>query len=180
MRERRYYDHALMWELSAAELAAGIRARRFSSREIVESCLARIEAVNPRVNAIVTLDAEGGLAGADAADRGEPAGPLHGVPVAVKDLEDTAGMRTTFGSPLLADNVPDADSAVVERWRRAGAIVIGKTNTPEFGAGSQTFNEVFGVTRNPYALERTCGGSSGGAGVARRARGGALGAGPRL
>jgi amidase len=158
-----------MWGMSASELAAGIRSGRFSSREVVESHLSRIEAVNPRVNAIVTLDAEGALAAADAADRREPAGPLHGVPVAVKDLEDTAGMRTTFGSPLFASNVPDADSAVVERWRRAGAIVIGKTNTPEFGAGSQTFNEVFGVTRNPYDVARTCGGSSGGSAVAVRA-----------
>jgi amidase len=157
-----------MWEMSASELAAGIRERRFSSREVVEACLARIDVVNPRLNAIVTLDAEGALAAADAADRGEPAGPLHGVPVAVKDLEDTAGMRTTFGSPLLSDNVPDADSAVVERWRRAGAIVVGKTNTPEFGAGSQTFNEVFGMTRNPYDPSRTCGGSSGGSAVAVR------------
>src|SRR5262245_10631488 len=157
-----------MWGMSASELSAGIRERRFSSREVVSACLARIDAVNPRVNAIVTLDAEGALAAADAADRGEPAGPLHGVPVAVKDLEETAGMRTTFGSPLFASNVPTADSAVVERWRRAGAIVIGKTNTPEFGAGSQTFNEVFGVTRNPYDLERTCGGSSGGSAVAVR------------
>src|SRR3954454_4443966 len=155
-----------MWGMSASELAAGVRSRRFSSREVVESHLSRIEAVNPRVNAIVTLDAEGALAAADAADRGDPAGPLHGVPVAVKDLEDTAGMRTTFGSPLLADNGPATDSAVVERWRRAAAIVIGKTNTPEFGAGSQTFNEVFGVTRNPYDLARTCGGSSGGAAAA--------------
>jgi amidase len=157
-----------MWGMSASELAAGIRSGRFSSREVVESHLSRIEAVNPRLNAIVTLDAEGALAAADAADRSEPAGPLHGVPVAVKDLEDTAGMRTTFGSPLFASNVPDADSAVVERWRRAGAIVIAKTNTPEFGAGSQTFNEVFGVTRNPYDLARTCGGSSGGSAVAVR------------
>jgi amidase len=154
--------------MSASELAEGIRARRFSSREVVEGCLARIDAVNPRVNAIVTVDAEGALAAADAADRSAPGGPLHGVPVAVKDLEDTAGMRTTFGSPLFATNVPEADSAVVERWRRAGAIVIGKTNTPEFGAGSQTFNEVFGVTRNPYDLQRTCGGSSGGSAVAVR------------
>src|SRR3954465_10896934 len=152
--------------MSASELAAGGRSRRFSSREVVESHLSRIEAVNPRVNAIVTLDAEGALAAADAADRSEPAGLLHGVPVAVKDLEDTAGMRTTFGSPLFAANVPDADSAVVERWRRAGALVIGKTNTPEFGAGSQTFNEVFGATRNPYDLSKTCGGSSGGSAVA--------------
>jgi amidase len=154
--------------MSASELAAGIRERRFSSREAVEGCLARIEAVNPRLNAIVTLDAEGALAAAGAADRSAPGGPLHGVPVAVKDLEDTAGMRTTFGSPLFASNVPEADSAVVERWRRAGAIVIGKTNTPEFGAGSQTFNDVFGVTRNPYDLTRTCGGSSGGSAVAVR------------
>src|SRR4051812_3532938 len=164
-----------MWGMSASELAAGIRSRRFSSREVVESHLSRIEAVNSRVNAIVTLDAEGALAAADAADRGEPAGLLHGVPVAVKDLEDTAGMRTTFGSPLFAANVPDADSAVVERWRRAGAVVIGKTNTPEFGAGSQTFNDVFGVTRNPYDLARTCGGSSGGSAGGGGAGVGALG-----
>src|SRR5215467_5561236 len=109
-----------MWGMSASDLSAGIRERRFSSREVVSACLARIEAVNPRVNAIVTLDADGALAAADAADRSAPTGPLHGVPVAVKDLEDTAGMRTTFGSPLFAANVPEADSAVVERWRRAG------------------------------------------------------------
>src|SRR3954451_7229923 len=167
-----------MWGMSASELAAGIRSRRFSSREVVESHLSRIDAVNSRLNAVVTLDAEGALAAADAADRGEPAGLLHGVPVAVKDLEDTAGMRTTFGSPLFAAHVPDADSAVVERWRRAGAIVIGKTNTPEFGAGSQTFNDVFGVTRNPYDLARTCGGSSGGSAVAVRTGVVPLGEGP--
>jgi amidase len=155
-----------MWRLSATELASGIRAGRFSAREAMEAHLARIEAVNPRLNAIVTLDAEGALAAADAADRMAPAGPLHGVPVAVKDLADTAGMRTTYGSPLFADHVPHADSLLVGRWRRAGAIVIGKTNTPEFGAGSQTFNEVFGVTRNPYDLARTPGGSSGGSAAA--------------
>jgi amidase len=155
-----------MWRLSASELAAGIRARSFSARELMEAHLGRIEAVNPRLNAIVTLDAEGALAAADAADRAQPAGVLHGVPVAVKDLEDTAGMRTTYGSPLFADHVPQADSLLVERWRRAGAIVIGKTNTPEFGAGSQTFNAVFGVTRNPYDLARTPGGSSGGSAAA--------------
>ena len=155
-----------MWGLSASELVAGIRARRFSAREVMQAHLARIDAVNPRLNAIVTLDADGALAAADAADRSEPAGPLHGLPVAVKDLEETAGMRTTYGSPLFAGNVPRADSAVVERWRRAGAIVIGKTNTPEFGGGSQTFNEVFGVTRNPYDPALTCGGSSGGSAAA--------------
>jgi amidase len=155
-----------MWGLTASEAAAGIRARRFSARELVEAALERIAAVNPRVNAIVTLDAEGALAAAHEADRRAPFGPLHGVPVAVKDLEDTAGMRTTYGSPLFRDHVPAADSLVVARWRRAGAIVLGKTNTPEFGAGSQTFNEVFGVTRNPYDLTRTAGGSSGGAAAA--------------
>jgi amidase len=155
-----------MWGLSASELAAGIRARRFSAREVMEAHLGRIEAVNPRLNAVVTLDAEGALAAASAADRAEPSGLLHGVPVAVKDLEDTAGMRTTYGSPLFADHVPAADSLVVERWRRAGAIVVGKTNTPEFGAGSQTFNDVFGVTRNPWDPDVTPGGSSGGSAAA--------------
>ena len=155
-----------MWGRTATELAAGIRAREFSVREVMESHLARIEAVNPRVNAIVTLDAEGALLAADAADAGEPRGVLHGLPIAVKDLEDTAGMRTTYGSPLFASHVPDADSLLVERLRAAGAIVIGKTNTPEFGAGSQTFNAVFGATRNPWDLSRTPGGSSGGAAAA--------------
>jgi amidase len=155
-----------MWELSAREAADGVRERRFSSRELVEACLARIADVNPQVNAIVTLDEEGALAAADAADAVEPGGLLHGVPVAVKDLEDTAGLRTTYGSPLFAEHVPAADSLVVERWRAAGAIVIGKANTPEFGAGSQTFNDVFGATRNPYDLSRTCGGSSGGSAAA--------------
>jgi amidase len=155
-----------MWGLSACELAAGIRARRFSAREVVEAHLGRIAAVNPRLNAIVTLDAEGALAAASAADRTAPAGLLHGVPVAVKDLEETAGMRTSYGSPLFADHVPATDSLLVERWRRAGAIVIGKTNTPEFGAGSQTFNAVFGVTRNPWDPALTPGGSSGGSAAA--------------
>src|SRR3954465_13547193 len=107
-----------MWGMSASELAAGVRSRRFSSREVVESHLSRIEAVNPRLNAIVTLDGQGALAAADAADRREPEGALDGVQVAVKDLEDTAGMRSGFGSPLFAANVPDADSAVVEGGRR--------------------------------------------------------------
>ena len=155
-----------MWGRAATELAAGIRAREFSAREVMESHLARIEAVNPRVNAIVTLDAEGALRAAAEADAGEPRGVLHGLPIAVKDLEDTAGMRTTYGSPLFASHVPESDSLLVERLRAAGAIVIGKTNTPEFGAGSQTFNAVFGATRNPWDLARTPGGSSGGAAAA--------------
>jgi amidase len=160
-----------MWGRTASELAAGLRDGEFSAREVMEAHLARIAAVNPRVNAIVTLvEPERALAAADAADaarsRGEPLGVLHGLPLAVKDLEETAGLRTTYGSPLFADHVPDADSLMVARLRRAGGIIIGKTNTPEFGAGSQTFNRVFGVTRNPYDLARTPGGSSGGAAAA--------------
>src|SRR3954462_6473826 len=152
-----------MWGRTATELAAGIRARAFSAREVVESHLERIAEVNPRVNAIVTLlDPELALKAADEA----PRGVLHGLPVAVKDLEDTAGMRTTYGSPLFASHVPSSDSLLVERLRAAGAIVIGKTNTPEFGAGSQTFNRVFGATRNPWDESRTPGGSSGGAAAA--------------
>src|SRR3954463_5595662 len=119
-----------MWGMSASELAAGIRSRRFSSREVVESHLSRIDLVNSRLNAVVTLDAEGALAAADAADRGEPAGLLHGVPVAVKDLEDTAGMRTTFGSPLFAANVPGPPPAGGGRRRRGGGGRRRKKNTP--------------------------------------------------
>jgi amidase len=123
--------------------------------------------VNAKVNAIVTLVPERALADAAAADRARtPRSPLHGLPIAIKDLVDTAGIRTTYGSPLYADHVPDADAWLVRRLRDAGAIVLGKTNTPEFGAGSQTFNPVFGVTRNPYDLSRTAGGSSGGAAAA--------------
>jgi amidase len=160
-----------MWGRTASELAAGLRGGELSAREVMEAHLARIAAVNPRVNAIVTLVApERALAAADAADaaraRGEPLGVLHGLPLAVKDLEDTAGLRTTYGSPLFADHVPETDSPMVARLRRAGGIIVGKTNTPEFGAGSQTFNRVFGVTRNPYDLARTPGGSSGGAAAA--------------
>ncbi len=152
-----------MWERTATELAAGIRSGEFSAREVVESHLERIAAVNPRVNAIVTLlEPELALKAADEA----PPGVLHGLPIAVKDLEDTAGMRTTYGSALFADNIPTTDSLLVERLRAAGAVVIGKTNAPEFGAGSQTFNAVFGPTRNPYDLTKTPGGSSGGAAAA--------------
>ena len=159
-----------LWRRSATELATAIRRREASCAEVMEAHLARIEAVNPSLNAIVTLDAERGRRGAAAADdalaRGEAAGPLHGLPMAIKDLEDTAGMRTTYGSPIHRDHVPTADTLMVARLRRAGAIVIGKTNTPEFGAGSQTFNPVFGATRNPYDPARTPGGSSGGAAAA--------------
>ena len=156
--------------LDAAALARMIARREASAVEVVRAHLARIERCNPALNAIVTLDADGALAAASRADdavrRGEEIGPLHGLPVAHKDLFETRGMRTTWGSPLFRDFVPDVDAVVVERQRAAGAISVGKTNVPEFGAGSQTFNTVFGATRNPYDPEKTCGGSSGGAAVA--------------
>jgi amidase len=156
--------------MSAIEMARLIRAKKLSAREALAAHLTQIERVNPKVNAIVTLVPELASAAAAKADemqtRGETLGPLHGLPVAHKDLLDTRGIRTTFGSPLYRDNVPTEDDIVVERMRRAGAITIGKTNTPEFGSGSQTFNTVFGATHNPYDLTKTCGGSSGGAAVA--------------
>ena len=156
--------------LPATELAQLLRKKEFSVREILSAHLAQIERVNPKINAIVTLVAEQALDAADDMDeaimRGEIAGPLHGLPTAHKDLQNTRGIRTTYGSPIYRDFVPDADSLVVERLKRAGAITIGKTNVPEFGAGSQTFNPVFGATRNPYNLTKTSGGSSGGAAAA--------------
>jgi amidase len=156
--------------LPATELAQAVRNRELSAREVMAAHLAQIERVNPQVNAIVTLLPEQAMAGAATADealaRGEEVGLLHGLPIAFKDLVDTAGIRTTYGSPIYADFVPDQDTLMVERVKQAGAIPIGKTNTPEFGAGSQTFNPVFGATSNPYDVTRTCGGSSGGAAVA--------------
>ncbi|SHN45871.1 amidase [Cryptosporangium aurantiacum] len=161
-------------DLDAVELAQRLRRRDVSARDVVAAHLDRIERVNPAVNAIVTLDAEGALTAAAAADeavaRGAEPGPLHGLPIAFKDTHDTAGMRTTYGSPLLADNVPAFDELVVQRIQDAGAIRIGKTNVPEFAAGSHTFNTLFGVTRNPYNLGRSAGGSSGGAAAALAAR----------
>ncbi|MBE1592811.1 amidase [Nonomuraea angiospora] len=151
---------------TATKLAHLIRTRQVSAVEVVQAHLDRIEQVNPRVNAIVTLVAEQALDAAKAADAREPAGPLHGLPVAHKDLVDTAGIRTTYGSPLFADNVPAQDDLIVRRLRAAGAITMGKTNTPEFGTGSHTVNEVFGATRNPYDLSKSAGGSSGGAAAA--------------
>ena len=162
-------EHTGICFTSAVELAARIRRREVSAREVMAAFLTQIERVNPQVNAIPTLLPERAEAGAEAADRalaaGEATGPLHGLPIAIKDLVATRGIRTTFGSPIYADHVPDQDEIIVERLRAAGAVIIGKTNTPEFGAGSQTFNPVLGKTRNPYDLERTCGGSSGGAAV---------------
>ncbi|MCH9046196.1 MAG: amidase [SAR324 cluster bacterium] len=155
---------------TAVELAGMIRNKQVSAREVMEAHLEQIGRVNPKVNAIVTMDAEQALEQAAAADeaaaRGELGGILHGLPMGVKDLRPTKGMRTTYGSPLFKDHVPDSDAIIVERERAAGAIIVGKTNTPEFGVGAQTFNEVFGATRNPYDLQKTCGGSSGGSAVA--------------
>lgn len=156
--------------LPATRLRALLDSREISARELVEAHLRHIEAVNPAINAIVTLVPELALQRADAADaamaRGGPVGPLHGLPVVHKDLALTRGVRTTFGSPVFADNIPDRDSLIVERLAAAGAIMLGKSNTPEFGAGSQTFNPVFGATVNPWDHDRTCGGSSGGAAAA--------------
>ena len=147
-----------------------IRRRELSATEVMQAHLDQIERHNPAVNAIVTFLPEQALEGARALDaliaKGEQGGPLCGLPVAHKDLAPTKGIRTTFGSPVFADFVPQQDAIIVERLRKGGALTVGKTNTPEFGAGSQTFNSVFGATRNPYDLERTCGGSSGGAAAA--------------
>jgi amidase len=154
----------------AVELARLLRSRGLSARELLDAFLNRIHRINPRLNAIVTLAEERAIAEAAAADeavaRGGGLGALHGLPVAVKDLADTAGIRTTYGSPLFADHVPDADAPHVALLKAAGAVIIGKTNTPEFGAGSQTFNAVFGATRNPWDTRMTPGGSSGGAAAA--------------
>jgi amidase len=154
----------------AVELARLIRARELSAAEPLAAALARIGEVNSGINAIVTLAAEQAsatAAGLDAqAARGSFAGPLHGLPSAVKDLAETAGIRTTFGSPIFAAFVPSCDAPHVARLRQAGAVVLGKTNTPEFGAGSQTFNAVFGPTRNPHDTRLTADGSSGGAAAA--------------
>ena len=161
-------------DLSAVALRAEIVAGKASARDVMAAHLARIDACNPQVNAIVTLDAEGAMARAALADEhqahGGALGLLHGLPIVHKDSFLTAGMRTTYGSPLYRDFVPERDSLIVTRERAAGAITLGKSNLPEFGAGSQTFNAVFGATRNPYDLRMTAGGSSGGAAAALAAR----------
>jgi len=160
---------SLVWK-SAVELTALMQAGQLSSVEVTTAHLEHIAEVNPIVNALVTLVPERALADAAAADerqaKGEPMGLLHGLPMAHKDLADTGGVRTTYGSPLTAEHVPERDCLVVEQAVAAGSVMVGKSNTPEFGAGSQTFNPVFGATANPYDTSRTCGGSSGGAAVA--------------
>jgi len=159
----------LCW-MSARQLAGAVARREASVREVVEAHLRQIDRQNPHVNAVVTLDGERALEDAAAADAalaaGTAGGAIFGLPIAVKDLVETRGMRTTYGSSIFRDHVPDFDALLVQRMRAGGAIIVGKTNTPEFGAGSQTFNAVFGATRNPWDLAKTCGGSSGGGAVA--------------
>lgn len=157
-------------DLSAVAARALIGRRDLSPVELLESCIARIEAVNPRLNAVVSTDFErarkAAREAADAVVRGGALGPLHGLPLGIKDLNDTADLRTTYGSPLFAAHVPEADELMVARLRAAGGLVVCKTNTPEFGAGANTVNAVFGFTGNPFDPERICGGSSGGSAVA--------------
>ncbi len=158
----------------AVAIAGMLRSREVSARDVVSAHIARIEAFDPAINAIVTRTFEAALARAAAADdamaSGRVLGLLHGLPVAHKDLAETRGVRTTYGSPLFAANVPQRDALVVQRMERAGAISLGKTNVPEFGAGSHTVNQVFGATHNPYDRGRSAGGSSGGAAAALAAR----------
>jgi amidase len=156
--------------LSACELSAAIHARSVSCREVMAACLDRIDALNPRYNAVVSRQPrEALLAQADACDAelraGTSRGWMHGFPMAIKDIAATKGIATTLGSPLLATHVPSDDGIMVARMKAAGGIVIGKTNTPEFGLGSHTFNTVFGITRNAFDPTKTAGGSSGGAAV---------------
>ena len=153
--------------MPARRLARLLKARKLSAVELVRAFIARVERVNPKVNAIVTFLPEQALKAAQALDRTKsPKGPLAGLPIAYKDNVQTKGIRTTFGSPIYKDHVPAEDHLIVERLSAAGAITLGKTNLPEFAAGSQTFNSLFGATKNPYDPSKTCGGSSGGAAVA--------------
>jgi amidase len=156
---------------TAREQLALLLARELSARELLDAHLQRIHAIDPQLNAVVTLAEERAVEQAERADAalahgGAPLGPLHGLPVVHKDLTETRGIRTTYGSPIFADFVPAFDSLVVERMAGAGAVSVGKGNVPEWGSGSQTYNPVFGATRNPYDATRTCGGSSGGCAVA--------------
>jgi amidase len=160
--------------LPATGQARALHDGSLGAVEIMNAHLRRIERINPAVNAIVTLVADRATAAAEDADRlrasGGPLPPLHGLPIAHKDLVDTAGVRTTYGSPSYRDHVPAEDALVAARLRAAGAIMIGKTNTPEWGAGSHTFNPLFGATRNPWDRDRSAGGSSGGGAVALACR----------
>jgi amidase len=155
---------------SARELANLIRTRTVSPVEVLDAHLAAIERINPKLNAIITLAEQQARTAAQSAEkaamRGEAVGPLHGLPFGVKDITSTAGIRTTYGSPLFKNNVPTEDAEVVRRLKAAGAIVLAKTNTPEFATGANTVNELFGATRNPWNPELSPAGSSGGSAVA--------------
>jgi amidase len=157
--------------LDAVALSRAIHAKQVSCCEVMKAHLDHIERVNPSANAIVSLRPHAALMAEaqerdDQLARGQTLGWMHGFPHAVKDLAATAGLRTTFGSPLFAEHVPETDAIIVERMRAAGAIIIGKTNTAEWGLGSHTYNPIFGTTTNAYDPSRTAGGSSGGAAVA--------------
>jgi amidase len=155
---------------SALEQSRALQNKEISARELLTATLAQIDAVNPTVNAIITRDDDAAFAQADAVDAAragaEALSPVAGLPIACKDMERTKGMRTTFGSPIYRNHVPDIDTLMVEKFRAHGMVILGKTNTPEFALGSQTFNTVFGSTKNPWDLSKTCGGSSGGAAAA--------------
>src|SRR5258706_11456367 len=155
---------------SAAALAAEIRAKTIGCRELLELYLGRVQRLNPALNAILPTDIPSARQRADAADaalkRGEIAGPLHGVPMTVKESFDAIGMPTTWGLPELKDNIPTRDSLAVERFRRAGAVLFGKTNVPVLLADWQSYNPVYGTTNNPWDVTRSPGGSSGGSAAA--------------
>lgn len=151
---------------SATQLAARVRAGEVTSAELVELHLERIEAINPHINAVVTLDADGARRRAAELDAGPATGPLHGVPITIKDCFATAGLRTTAGTEDMADHVPEQDAVAVARLRAAGAVILGKTNLPEEATGQETANTLFGRTVNPWDATRTPGGSSGGAAAA--------------
>src|SRR6266542_6931633 len=153
----------------ALELAARLRARELSPVELVELYLDRIGRLDPQLNAYVTVDAGGALAAARAAETSSSEAPFHGVPIPIKDLHETAGLRTTYSTKARRDNVPAFDAAAVRRIREAGFVVIGKTNTPEFGTIGVTESELNGACRNPWDVSRTPGGSSGGAAAATAA-----------
>lgn len=170
MNDNQTYQSDPICFMSAVELASKIRNESLSASEVMQVFLDQIDRLNPELNAIPTLiPRQKAIEMAASADtrlaRGESIGPLHGLPIAIKDLADVAGIHTSRGSPLYNDYIPARDSLFVERIKQAGALIIGKTNVPEFGAGSHTFNTVFGVTRNPYNLRKSAGGSSGGAAV---------------
>ncbi len=163
-------EHPLI-ERDATDLRLALSRGETTASALATACLERIDACNDVINAIISLlPADDILAEAERMDRDGCPGPLGGLPIAVKDMVDTSGLRTTYGSPIFADHVPTADALLAARLRAAGALIIGKTNTPEFGLGSHTYNPVAGVTRNPYDPERSAGGSSGGAGAALAAR----------